>query len=109
MATTKQVQAAKRNVRKARAGAQQKRSIAHMPVATRGARPPGAARVGEGIARRTTAGGGTRAGAAGAGGARGRGPPRPWARPAWRHVATARAIAPTSARARVPWVVVLLC
>jgi L,D-peptidoglycan transpeptidase YkuD (ErfK/YbiS/YcfS/YnhG family) len=35
MATTKQVQAAKRNVKKARAGAQKKRSIAHMPAKTR--------------------------------------------------------------------------
>ena len=35
MATTKQVQAAKRNVRKAQAGAQQKRTIAHLPAKTR--------------------------------------------------------------------------
>jgi hypothetical protein len=35
MATTKQVQAAKRNVKKARAGAQKKRSIANMPAKTR--------------------------------------------------------------------------
>ena len=37
MATTKQVQAAKRNVKKAQAGAQKKRSIAHMPAKTRSA------------------------------------------------------------------------
>jgi hypothetical protein len=37
MATTKQVQAAKRNVRKAQAGARKKRSIAHMPASTRSA------------------------------------------------------------------------
>jgi hypothetical protein len=35
MATTKQVQAAKRNVKKARASAQKKRSIANMPAKTR--------------------------------------------------------------------------
>jgi hypothetical protein len=35
MATEKQVKAAKRNVKKARAGAQQKRSIASMPAKTR--------------------------------------------------------------------------
>jgi hypothetical protein len=35
MATTKQVQAAKRNVKKARSGAQKKRSIANMPAKTR--------------------------------------------------------------------------
>lgn len=35
MATTKQVQAAKRNVRKAQAGAKKKRSIASMPAKTR--------------------------------------------------------------------------
>ena len=35
MATTKQVQAAKRNVRKAQAGARKKRSIASMPASTR--------------------------------------------------------------------------
>jgi len=35
VATTKQVQAAKRNVKKARAGAQKKRSIASMPAKTR--------------------------------------------------------------------------
>lgn len=35
MATTAQVRAAKRNIKKARAGAQEKRSIAHMPKGTR--------------------------------------------------------------------------
>jgi hypothetical protein len=35
MATKKQVQAAKRNVKKAQAGAREKRSIASMPKATR--------------------------------------------------------------------------
>ena len=35
MASTKQVQAAKRNVKKAQAGARKKRSIANMPPATR--------------------------------------------------------------------------
>jgi hypothetical protein len=35
MATTKQVRAAKRNVKKARSGAQKKRSIASMPAKTR--------------------------------------------------------------------------
>jgi hypothetical protein len=35
MATTKQIQAAKRNIKKARAGAEKKRSIAHMPAKTR--------------------------------------------------------------------------
>jgi hypothetical protein len=35
MATEKQVKAAKRNVKKARAGAQEKRSIANMPAKTR--------------------------------------------------------------------------
>jgi hypothetical protein len=37
MATTKQVQAAKRNVKKAQAGARKKRSIANMPAKTRSA------------------------------------------------------------------------
>jgi hypothetical protein len=37
MATTKQVQAARRNIQKARAGAQKKRSIANMPAKTRSA------------------------------------------------------------------------
>jgi hypothetical protein len=35
VATTKQVRAAKRNVKKARAGAKEKRSIANMPAKTR--------------------------------------------------------------------------
>jgi len=35
MATRKQIQAAKRNVKKARAGAQKTRSIANMPAKTR--------------------------------------------------------------------------
>jgi hypothetical protein len=35
MATTAQVRAAKRNVKKARAAAEDKRSIAHLPKATR--------------------------------------------------------------------------
>ena len=35
MATTKQRQAAKRNVKKAQAAAKQKRTIAHLPKATR--------------------------------------------------------------------------
>ena len=35
MATTKQVQAAKRNVKKAQAGAKQKRTIANLPASTR--------------------------------------------------------------------------
>jgi hypothetical protein len=35
MATRKQVQAAKRNVKKAQAAAKQKRTIAHLPKATR--------------------------------------------------------------------------
>lgn len=37
MATTKQVKAAKRNIEKAQAGAEKKRSIAHMPAKTRSA------------------------------------------------------------------------
>ena len=37
MATKKQVKAAKRNVRKAQAGAREKRSIANMPAKTRSA------------------------------------------------------------------------
>jgi Fe-S cluster assembly scaffold protein SufB len=35
MATKKQVQAAKRNVKKAQAAAKQKRTIAHLPASTR--------------------------------------------------------------------------
>lgn len=37
MATRKQIEAAKRNVKKARAGAKDKRSIANMPAETRSA------------------------------------------------------------------------
>jgi hypothetical protein len=37
MATTKQVQAAKRNIKRAGAAAKRKRSIAHMPAKTRSA------------------------------------------------------------------------
>jgi hypothetical protein len=53
MATTKQVQAAKRNVRKARAGAEKKRSIAHMPAKTRTA----LGKQGAAVARRKRTGG----------------------------------------------------
>lgn len=35
MATQKQVQAAKRNIKKAQSGARKKRTIAHLPAATR--------------------------------------------------------------------------
>ena len=35
MATTKQVQAAKQNIKKARAGAEKKRSIANLPAKTK--------------------------------------------------------------------------
>jgi len=37
VATTRQLRAAKRNITKAQAGAQKKRSIAHMPAGTRSA------------------------------------------------------------------------
>jgi len=37
MATAKQVQAAKQNVKKAQAGARKKRTIAHLPASTRSA------------------------------------------------------------------------
>lgn len=37
MATRKQTQAAKRNVKKAQAGAKQKRTLAHLPKSTRSA------------------------------------------------------------------------
>ncbi len=53
MATTKQVRAAKRNVERARAGAQAKRSIAHMPKKTRTA----LGKQGAAVARRTRTGG----------------------------------------------------
>ena len=53
MATRKQVAAAKRNVKKARAGAQKKRSIAHLPAKTRTA----LGKQGAAVARRKRAGG----------------------------------------------------
>ena len=53
MASTRQVRAAKRNIAKARAGAQKKRSIAHMPAKTRSALGKQAAAV----ARRKRTGG----------------------------------------------------
>ncbi len=53
MATTKQVQAAKRNVKKARVGAQKKRSIASMPAKTRTA----LGKQGAAVARRKRTGG----------------------------------------------------
>jgi hypothetical protein len=53
MATQKQVKAAQRNVKKARAGAQQKRSIANMPAKTRTA----LGKQGAAVARRKRTGG----------------------------------------------------
>ena len=53
MATKKQVKAAKRNVQKAQAGAQQKRSIANMPAKTRSA----LGRQGAAVAQRKRTGG----------------------------------------------------
>ena len=53
MTTTKQVQAARRNVEKARAGAQKKRSIANMPAKTRTA----LGRQGAAVAKRKRSGG----------------------------------------------------
>ena len=53
MATTRQVRAAKRNITRAQAGAQKKRSIAHMPASTRSALGKQAAAV----ARRRRTGG----------------------------------------------------
>jgi hypothetical protein len=53
MATKKQVKAAKRNVQKAQAGAQQKRSIANMPARTRTA----LGKQGAAVARRKRTGG----------------------------------------------------
>jgi hypothetical protein len=53
MATNKQVQAAKRNVRKAQAGAQKKRSIANMPAKSRTA----LGKQGAAVARRKRTGG----------------------------------------------------
>jgi hypothetical protein len=55
MATTKQVQAAKRNVKKARAGARKKRSIANMPAKTRTA----LGKQGAAVAQRKRTGGST--------------------------------------------------
>jgi hypothetical protein len=55
MATTKQVQAAKRNVRKAQTGARKKRSIAHMPASTRRA----LGKQGAAVAKRKRTGGST--------------------------------------------------
>jgi hypothetical protein len=52
MATRKQVTAAKKNIKKARAGAQKKRSLAHMPAKTRSA----LGRQGAAVARRKRAG-----------------------------------------------------
>jgi hypothetical protein len=56
MATQRQVQAAKRNMRKARAGAQKKRSIANLPAQTRRA----LAKQGAAVAKRKRTGGSTR-------------------------------------------------
>jgi hypothetical protein len=53
MATTKQVRAAKRNVKKAQTGAQKKRSIANMPAKTRSA----LGKQGAAVAKRKRAGG----------------------------------------------------
>ena len=53
MATTKQVQAAKRNVKKAQAGARKKRSIASMPAKTRSA----LGKQGAAVAKRKRSGG----------------------------------------------------
>jgi hypothetical protein len=55
MATTKQVQAAKRNVKKAQAGARRKRSIANMPAKTRTA----LGKQGAAVAQRKRTGGST--------------------------------------------------
>ena len=53
MATTKQVRAAKRNVKKAQTGAQKKRSIANMPAKKRSA----LGRQGAAVAKRKRGGG----------------------------------------------------
>ena len=53
MATTKQVQAAKRNVKKAQAGAKKKRSIANLPAKTRTA----LGKQGAAVAKRKSTGG----------------------------------------------------
>jgi hypothetical protein len=55
MATRKQVQAAKRNVKKARAAAKSKRSIANMPAKTRSA----LGKQGAAVAQRKRTGGST--------------------------------------------------
>jgi hypothetical protein len=55
MATTKQVQAAKRSIRKAQTGARKKRSIAHMPASTRRA----LGKQGAAVAKRKRTGGST--------------------------------------------------
>lgn len=53
MATKKQVKAAKRNVKRAQAGARQKRSISNMPASTRSA----LGRQGAAVAQRKRSGG----------------------------------------------------
>ena len=53
MASTRQVQAAKRNIKKARAAAKSKRTIAHMPAKTRTA----LGKQGAAVARRKRLGG----------------------------------------------------
>jgi hypothetical protein len=53
MATRKQVQAAKRNIRKARAAAEEERTIAHLPAETRTA----LGKQGAAVARRKRTGG----------------------------------------------------
>lgn len=53
MATKKQVQAAKRNIRKARAAAEEERTIAHLPAGTRTA----LGKQGAAVARRKRTGG----------------------------------------------------
>jgi hypothetical protein len=53
VATTKQVKAAKRNIKKARAGAESKRSIAHLPAKTRTA----LGKQGAAVAKRKRSGG----------------------------------------------------
>lgn len=55
MATRKQTQAAKRNVKKAQQGARSKRSLAHMPSSTRTA----LGKQGAAVARRNRTGGST--------------------------------------------------
>lgn len=53
MATQKQTKAARRNIKRAQAGARQKRSIAHMPASTRSA----LGRQGAAVAQRKRTGG----------------------------------------------------